>query len=1154
MTGVKERTADSCVEEKQDEGKMASDKSCKSENDESVENLANNLSALTIKREPVEDNELPESLITPKSSSKGENSTVDYETKKEVKKEVVTEPCQENSALLTRGPTHGLATTNNIQHMGYNKGYGSQNAQTFKDKKRGREDDGNDPPLRYLRPGEEQFEFLTKDNSSLGMMVVKSPNKEVTDLKFPSLNQDDILDMVDQQYNPYPPNNSGQYNMSTHSYNTAVFSQNVYQSHQTVLSQSVNGNVNVVSNQQPRPNSIDQMYGRREPYTSESESESAKSPYSDQLYSPDNSSVKSINSPPPSNMSNDSGIIGDLAVNSPHDNTSPVYDSALQNTYTPWDEQNSPSQISNQSMTSPPHMSGSQGMSQAGSPRVQQAGSPLMQQAGSPLMQQAGSPLMQQTGSPMMQQAGSPLMQQAGSPLMQQAGSPMMQQTGSAMMPQAGSPMMQQTGSAMMQQTGSTLMQQSGTPMMQQAGTPMMQQAGSPMMQQAGSPMMQSGPCLAGNAMMPQQSRPLNISSSQPSVGSLGLPNIVPSQSNSGVSLTTSQQLAGQPGILNPVSIPSQSAAPLMTSQQFASHHGMVNSVAPTSHAPMISQLPGHMGMSHTRVSQPNLGSPQISQASVTMSQMMSSGPTMRQQNVQYMPSQTTAPQVSNSQLINEQIDEKELNIVMEVLADDIIESNNQKKMQKNQTSNKGMSVPSMAPPQNIVTGQHVPHVTQNRNQAPGNKPLQNIQPVPNIMTTTQNQNRIPVTLVTNNMIPMAAPMPMNSKLPITTAMTTPVLPQQPVSQAQMVLMPPGNQQAGNGIQAAGNVVQPPPMIIILNNQNMNQTARSKPQPAKALKKILPKPGTSIPDSSKPANTAPVMTRNLNEPGTRPVVPKPGQNPQTIYRQNLLNMARRTVADISRDRLRYQDDEGDTYLHVAVCKTDASMVQALIERLCREKLEVMIDATNCKRQTPLYLAVAANQPMMVHSLVARNANPCSMAQVYSNDGKTREVKTPLHVASSNGHTYLSTLQELIRSPAINLNIVNSEGHTALHCAILAHRRQNKNGQFIDSVPIIETLLKAGADPTSQDKKNGKTPLMYAIEKRDTALVERMLSMFESGEKLRNIIKFQTLDGSTCIKIAEGLKADFQPENWQRLLNTLNAALNGDPPRVMNGVM
>lgn len=42
------------------------------------------------------------------------------------------------------------------------------------------------------------------------------------------------------------------------------------------------------------------------------------------------------------------------------------------------------------------------------------------------------------------------------------------------------------------------------------------------------------------------------------------------------------------------------------------------------------------------------------------------------------------------------------------------------------------------------------------------------------------------------------------------------------------------------------------------------------------------------------------------------------------------------------------------------------------------------------------------------------------------------------------------------------------GHTALHCGILAHGRPQRNGPgYINSLPIIEALIKAGADPNSQ---------------------------------------------------------------------------------------
>lgn len=48
-------------------------------------------------------------------------------------------------------------------------------------------------------------------------------------------------------------------------------------------------------------------------------------------------------------------------------------------------------------------------------------------------------------------------------------------------------------------------------------------------------------------------------------------------------------------------------------------------------------------------------------------------------------------------------------------------------------------------------------------------------------------------------------------------------------------------------------------------------------------------------------------------------------------------------------------------------------------------------------------------------------------QVVSQDGKSMEVKAPIHVASSNGVNFLNTLNELLKSQDLSLNIANSEG-------------------------------------------------------------------------------------------------------------------------------
>ena len=77
----------------------------------------------------------------------------------------------------------------------------------------------------------------------------------------------------------------------------------------------------------------------------------------------------------------------------------------------------------------------------------------------------------------------------------------------------------------------------------------------------------------------------------------------------------------------------------------------------------------------------------------------------------------------------------------------------------------------------------------------------------------------------------------------------------------------------------------------------------------------------------------------------------------------------------------------------------------------------------------------------------------------------------------------------------------------------------------------------------QDQKSGKTPLMYAIEQRDLLLVETILSCIEPS-KMRNVVRTQAFDGSSCLKIAEGLKDSYNVQAWNKLWNSLQSAASG----------
>ncbi|KAL8592820.1 hypothetical protein ACOMHN_045974 [Nucella lapillus] len=363
-------------------------------------------------------------------------------------------------------------------------------------------------------------------------------------------------------------------------------------------------------------------------------------------------------------------------------------------------------------------------------------------------------------------------------------------------------------------------------------------------------------------------------------------------------------------------------------------------------------------------------------------------------------------------------------------------------------------------------------------------------------------------------------------------------------------------------------------MIVVLNGNSQPAAAQT---PKKKLQKILPRPGPAISDCGPKllGGKAPggmggdmaggmakqevggrVVTSGVN--GVRPtpaVQPSPaplpapsatataaaaaaaaskkaaqGRNPP---QSKMLNIARRLVASMTTPDLQFQDSEGDTYLHVSVCKADKNMVQALLERLTRENLTAMINTENLMRQTPLYLAVSDNSPEMVSLLIQYGADVNVFAEHIRADGSTKEVQYALHCAASHGQRYLATLQALLAARDLLVDPLNSDGNTALHCAILEHGKADSEGGVINNLPIIQVLIKHGANPNAQSKKSGKTALMYALESRDMDLLEHMVAVIDPG-RLRLYLKAQAFDGSTCQRFVENLQRSLDNAARQRL--------------------
>ncbi|XP_014440915.2 NF-kappa-B inhibitor delta isoform X2 [Tupaia chinensis] len=336
--------------------------------------------------------------------------------------------------------------------------------------------------------------------------------------------------------------------------------------------------------------------------------------------------------------------------------------------------------------------------------------------------------------------------------------------------------------------------------------------------------------------------------------------------------------------------------------------------------------------------------------------------------------------------------------------------------------------------------------------------------------------------------------------------------------------LPAHQETAGSGLGSL-----PPPTGFPDWDPNTHAAYTDSPYsyPASAAESFLTPDFYPPSDAGRPcpfpsAMEEPLDTRLYTEPslpqaGSWRVPGLPSGPPQfpPVVTGPSLDTARAHMLALGPQQLLAQDEEGDTLLHLFAARGLRWAAYAAAEMLQMYK---HLDIREHKGKTPLLVAAAANQPLIVEDLLNLGAEP---------NAADHQGRSVLHVAATYGLP--GVLSAVFNSGVqVDLEARDFEGLTPLHTAILAlnvamntpdSSPRVLSTEARDRLTCVQMLLHMGADHTSQEIKSNKTVLHLAVQAANPTLVQLLLEL-PRGD-LRAFVNMKA-HGNTALHMAAAL--------------------------------